>query len=80
MFIILIKGFYIIDHHVCSEQLSTFLLYMYMHVVRERGWSSAGVSTVGSRIDEYGNNVVDCQSYHLTPFAVLVDVSGSIQV
>lgn len=35
--------------------------------------------TLGSRQDENGRTVVDCQSDHLTPFAVLVDVSGALQ-
>ncbi len=46
----------------------------------ESRWSNGGVATVGNRIDEYGYTVVDCQSNHLTPFSVLVDVSGAIQV
>ena len=46
----------------------------------ESKWSTIGVTTVGSRVDKNGSTVVDCESIHLTPFAVLVDVSGSIQV
>ena len=43
-------------------------------------WSSEGVETVRNVTDDNGKMMVECSSSHLTAFAVLVDVSGSIQV
>ena len=43
------------------------------------GWILTGVQTVNGMVD--GNiTVVQCESTHLTSFAVLVDVSGASQV
>ena len=40
-----------------------------------------GVNTVSSVVNPTtGRAVVSCQSFHLTAFAVLVDVSGTITV
>ena len=38
------------------------------------------MATISKRVDDDGQIFVDCSSSHLTPFAVLVDVSGSLTV
>ena len=60
----------------------TFLPFISLRTFpfRRSQFSTEGVITLGSRLDENGRTVVDCQSDHLTPFAVLVDVSGALQV
>lgn len=48
---------------------------------RRREWSIDGVNTVSSVVNSTtGRATVHCQSFHLTAFAVLVDVSGTITV
>ena len=38
------------------------------------------MATISKHVDDDGQIFVDCSSSHLTPFAVLVDVSGSLTV
>lgn len=45
-----------------------------------RAWSIEGVETVRNTTGADGLMRVDCSSSHLTAFAVLVDVSGTISV
>lgn len=49
-------------------------------VISLRGWSDDGVETLRHSVDDSGQTLVECQSFHLTAFAVLVDVSGTVQV
>jgi len=62
-----------------EQQYSTdcYCLYSLLaSIIGSGGWSTEGVTTV--RVAQEGNNtVVQCNSTHLTSFAVLVNVAGS---
>lgn len=59
-----------------SEIQPTFLIFS----VGEGGWAFDGIEMTSVTENDDGQMVVNCQSTHLTSFAVLVDVSGSLSV
>ena len=54
----------------------TFLLFS----IGDGGWAFDGIEMTSITENDDGQMVVNCMSTHLTSFAVLVDVSGSLSV
>ena len=53
--------------------------FIFLHSVGSGSWVTDGIRTTNSTM--VGNvTSVQCQSTHLTSFAVLVDVAGGLQV
>lgn len=48
--------------------------------VGDGGWAFDGIEMTSVTENDDGQMVVNCMSTHLTSFAVLVDVSGSLSV
>ena len=48
--------------------------------IGEGGWAFDGIEMTSMTENDDGQMVINCQSTHLTSFAVLVDVSGSLSV
>ena len=54
------------------------IMDMYVYRVGSGRWAYDGVKMVSRSTNSDGTVIVTCQSTHLTSFAVLVDVSGSV--